>query len=264
LTDGRRGSSTLLHEHGLDCGAQFLGKIGDCANTPVLAWLATRLAPSHDGVGRWGRRRWIHDAADLGDLLRRERWRRTTARAMHGSAPGCPVRAVFGVPKTELFLDRLHPLAVIRPGLALALACLVTKDRLTAALTRNAPDKFLPVEAIIVSPEDIRKRWNARRLDDLGPPHHRCQSVPSVLLTGSAAKGRNDRLGHSDLIGFVRIERLLFSPLGLISIGVLSAKALAVAATPELDASKPGRSFGDESSMAVGQDLGHHFRGSFL
>jgi hypothetical protein len=168
------------------------------------------------------------------------------------------------VPESELLLDRLPPLAIVRPGLAVALACLVTKDRLTAALTRNAPDKLLPGEAIIVSPEDIRKRWNARRLDDLGPPHHRCQSVPSVLRTRSAAKGRNDRPGHSDLIGFERLERLLFSALGLISIGVLAAQALAVAATPELDASKPGRWFGDESSMAVGQDLGHHFRGALL
>jgi hypothetical protein len=84
------------------------------------------------------------------------------------------------------------------------------------------------------------------------------------LRTGSAAKGRNDRPGHSDLIGFERLERLLFSALGLISIGVLAAQALAVAATPELDAFQPGRWFGDESSMAVGQDLGHHFRGSLL
>jgi hypothetical protein len=171
---------------------------------------------------------------------------------------------MFGVPEAELLVDRLPPLAVVRPGLAVVLACFVTKDRLTAALTRNAPDKLLPAEAIIVSPEDIRKRWNARRLDDLGPPHHRCQSVPSVMRTRSAAKGRNDRAGHSDLIGFVRLECLLFSALGLISIGVLSAKALAVAATPELDASKPGRWFGDESRMAVGQDLGHHFRGALL
>jgi hypothetical protein len=168
------------------------------------------------------------------------------------------------MPESELFLDRLPPLAIVRPGLAVALACFVTKDRLTAALTRNAPDKLLPAETIIVSPEDIRKRWNARRLDDLGPPHHRCQSVPSVLRTRSAAKGRNDWPGHSDLIGFVRLERLLFSALGLISIGVLALQALAVAATPELDASKPGRWFGDESSLAVGQDLGHHFRGALL
>jgi len=171
---------------------------------------------------------------------------------------------VFRVPEAELLVDRLPPLAVVRPGLAVALACFVTKDRLTAALTRNAPDKLLPAEAIIVGPEDIRKRWNARRLDDLGPPHDRCQSVPSVLRTRSVAKGRNDRPRHSDLIGFVRIKRLLFSALGLISIGVLAAQALAIAATPELDASKPGRWFGDESSLAVGQDLGHHFRGALL
>jgi hypothetical protein len=168
------------------------------------------------------------------------------------------------VHESEIFLDRLRPLAIVRPGLAVALACFVTKDRLTAALTGNAPDELLPAEAIIVSPEDIRKRWNARWIDDLGPPDHRCQSVPSVFRTRSEAKGRNDRAGHSDLIGFVRLECLLLSALGLISIGVLSAKALAVAATPELDASKPGRWFGDESSMTVGQDLGHHFRGAFL
>ena len=183
---------------------------------------------------------------------------------MDGSTPGGPAQAVIWVPESELLVDRLPPLAVVRPGLAVALACLVTKDRLTAALTRNASDELLPGESIIVNPEDIRKRWNARRLDDLGPPHHRCQSVPSVLRTRSAAKGRNDRPGHSDLIGFVRLERLLFSALGPMSIGVLAAQALAVAATPELDASKPGRWFGDESSMAVGQDLGHHFRGALL
>src|ERR1035437_1578829 len=171
------------------------------------------------------------------------------------------------MPESELLVDRLPPLAVVRPGLAVALACFVTKDRLTAALTRNAPDKLLPAEAIIVSPQDIRKRWNSERLNDLRPPRHGCQSVPSVLRTRSAAKGRKDRPGHSDLIGFERLERLerlLFSALGLISIGVLAAQALAVAATPELDASKPGRWFGDESSMAVGQDLGHHFRGALL
>jgi hypothetical protein len=171
---------------------------------------------------------------------------------------------MFGVPEAELLVDRLPPFAVVRPGLAVALARLAAEDRLTAALTGNAPDELLPGEAIIVSPEDIRKRWNSERLDDLGPPHHRCQSVPSVLSTRSAAKGRNDRPGHSDLIGFVRLERLLFSALGLISIGVLASQALAVAATPELDASKPGRWFGDESSLAVGQDLGHHFRGALL
>src|ERR1035437_6607715 len=171
---------------------------------------------------------------------------------------------MFGVPEAELLVDRLPPLTVVPPGPAVALACFVTKDRLTAALTRNAPDEFLPGEAVIVSPEDIRKRWNARRLDDLGPPHHRCQSVLSVLRTRSAAKGRNDRPGHSDFIGFERLERLLFLAVGLISIGVLAAQALAVAATPELDASKPRRWFGDESSMAVGQDLGHDFRGALL
>jgi hypothetical protein len=171
---------------------------------------------------------------------------------------------VIWVPESELLIDRFPPLAIVSPGLAVAPACFVTKDRLTAALTRNAPDELLPSEAIIVSPEDIRKRWNARRLDDLGPPLDRCQSVPSVSRTCSAAKGRNDRPGHSDLIGFERLERLLFSALGLISIGVLAAQALAVAATPELDASKPGRWFGDESSLAVGQDLGHHFRGALL
>ena len=181
-----------------------------------------------------------------------------------GPPPAVQLEPCSGVPEAELLVDRLPPLAVVRPGLAVALACFVTKDRLTAALTRNAPDKLLPAEAIIVSPEDIRKRWNARRLDDLRPPHHRCQSVPSVLRTRSAAKGRNDRPGHSGLIGFERLERLLFSALGLISIGVLTAQALAVAATPELDASKPGRWFGDELSMAVGQDLGHHFCGALL
>src|SRR5450759_4925372 len=118
---------------------------------PVLAWLGTRLAPSHGGVGWWGRRRWIQDAADMGDLLRGERRRRTAARAMYGSAPGRPAQAVIWVPESELFLDRLPPLAIVRPGLAVALACLVTKDRLTAALTRNAPYKLLPGEAIIVS-----------------------------------------------------------------------------------------------------------------
>jgi hypothetical protein len=168
------------------------------------------------------------------------------------------------MPESELLVDRLPPLAVVRPGLAVALACFVTKDRLTAALTRNAPDKLLPAEAIIVSPQDIRKRWNSERLNDLRPPRHGCQSVPSVSRSRSAAKRRNDRPGHSDLIGFVRLERLLFSALGLISIRVLAAQAVAVAATPELDASKPGRWFGDESSMAVGQDLGHHFRGTLL
>jgi hypothetical protein len=168
---------------------------------------------------------------------------------------------MFWVPEAELLVDRPPPLAIVRPGLAVALACFVTKDRLTAALTRNAPDKLLAGEAISVGPEDISKRWNARRLDDPGPPHHCCQSVPSVLRTRSAAKGRNDRPGHSDLIGFERLERLLFSALGLI---LLAAQALAVAATPELDASKPGRWFGDESSLAVGQDLGHHFRGALL
>src|ERR1035437_8882020 len=168
------------------------------------------------------------------------------------------------MPESELLVDRLPPLAVVRPGLAVALACFVTKDRLTAALTRNAPDKLLPAEAIIVSPQDIRKRWNSERLNDLRPPRHGCQSVPSVLRTRSAAKGRKDRPGHSDIIGFVRLERLLFSALGLISIRVLAAQALAVAATPELNASKPGRWVGDESSLAVGQDLGHHFRGPLL
>jgi len=182
---------------------------------------------------------------------------------MYGSAPGRPAQAVIWVPESELLIDRLPPLAIVRPGLAVALACLVTKDRLTAALTRNAPE-LLPGEAIIVRPEDIRKRWNARGLNDLGPPHHLCQSVPSVLRTRSAAKGRNDRPGHSDLIGFERLERLLFSALGLMSIGVLAAKARAVAPTPELDASKPGRRFGDESRMTVGQDLGHHFRGALV
>jgi hypothetical protein len=171
---------------------------------------------------------------------------------------------MFCVPQAELLVDRLLPLAVFHIGLAVVLARLAAEDWLTAALTGDAPDKLLPAEAIIVGPEDIRKRWNARRLDDLGPPDHRCQSVPSVLRTRSAAKGRNDRPGHSDLIGFERLERLLFSALGIISIGVLAAQALAVAATPELDASKPGRWFGDESSMAVGQDLGHHFRGASL
>jgi hypothetical protein len=156
------------------------------------------------------------------------------------------------MPESELLVDRLPPLAVVRPGLAVALARLVTKDRLTAALTRNAPDELLPAEAIIVSPEDIRKRWNSERLNDLRPPRHGCQTVPSVSCAPSAAKGRNDRPGHSDLIGFERLERLLFSALGLISIEVLAAQALAVAATPELDASKPGRWFGDESSLALG------------
>jgi hypothetical protein len=165
------------------------------------------------------------------------------------------------VPESELLLDRLHPLAVFHPGLAVVLARLVAEERPTAALTGDAPDKLRPGETITVSPEDIRKRWNARRLDDLGPPHHRCQPVLSVLRSRSAAKGRNDRPGHSDLIGFERLERLLFSALGLI---LLAAQALAVAATPELDASKPGRWFGDESSLAVGQDLGHHFRGALL
>jgi hypothetical protein len=180
---------------------------------------------------------------------------------MDWSAPGRPAQAVIWVPESELLIDRLPPLTVFHPRLAVALARLATEDRLTAALTRNAPDKLLPAEAIIVSPEDIRKRWNARRLDDLGPPHHRCQPVLSDLRSRSAAKGRNDRPGHSDLIGFERLERLLFSALGLI---LLAAQALAVAATPELDASKPGRWFGDESSLAVGQDLGHHFRGALL
>jgi hypothetical protein len=168
------------------------------------------------------------------------------------------------VPEAELLLNRLHPLAVFHPGLAVVLACLVAEDRLTAALTGNAPDELLPAEAIIVSPEDVRKRWNSRRLNDLRPPRHGCQSVLSVLRIRSAAKGRNDRPGHSDLIGFERLERLLSSAFGLISIGVLSAQALAVAATPELDASQPGRWFGNESSLAVGQDLGHHFRGASL
>jgi hypothetical protein len=171
---------------------------------------------------------------------------------------------VFWVPESELLIDRLHPLAVVSPGLAVALARLVAEDRLTAALTGNTTDKLLPGEAIIVSPQDIGSRWNARRLDDLGPPRHRCQSVLSVLRTRSAAKGRNDRPRHSDLVGFVHVECLLFSALGLISLGVLAAQVLAVAATPELDASKPGRWFGDESSMAVGQELGHHFRGALL
>jgi hypothetical protein len=168
------------------------------------------------------------------------------------------------VPESELLLDRLHPRTVFHPGLAVVLARLAAEDWLTAALTGDAPDELLPGETIIVSPEDIRKRWNARRLDDLGSPHHGCQSVPSVSRTRSAAKGRNDRLGHSDLIGFVRLERLFFLALGLISIGVFAAQALTVAATPELDASKPGRWFGDESSVAVGQDLGHHFRRALL
>jgi hypothetical protein len=171
---------------------------------------------------------------------------------------------MFWVPEAELLVDRLPPLAVVRPGLAVAMACFVTKDRLTAALTRNAPDKLLPAEAVIVGPEDIRKRWNSERLNDLRPPRHGCQSVPSFWRTRSAAKGRNDRAGHSDLVGFEPLERLLFSALGLISIGVLAAQALAVAATPELDASKPGRWFGDESSVAIGQDLGHHLRGALL
>jgi hypothetical protein len=170
---------------------------------------------------------------------------------------------VIWVPESELLIDRLPPLAVVRPELAVVLARLVAKDRPTTALTGNAPDKLRPAEAIIVSPEDIRKRWNAKRLNDLRPPRHGCQSVLSVLRTRSAAKGRNDRPGHSDLIGFV-LEYLLFSALGLVSIRVLEAQALAVAATPELDASKPGRWFGDESSLAVGQDLGHHFRGALL
>jgi hypothetical protein len=168
------------------------------------------------------------------------------------------------VPESELLLDRLHPLAVFHPGLAVVLARLAAEDWLTAALTGDAPDELLPGETIIVGPEDIRKRWNSERLNDLRPPRHGCQSVPSVLRTRSAAKGRNDRPGHSDFIRFVRLKRLLFSALGLISIGVLAAQALAVAATPELDASKPRRWFGDESSMAVGQDLGHHFRGALL
>jgi hypothetical protein len=168
------------------------------------------------------------------------------------------------VPEAELLFDRLHPLAVFHPGLAVALACFVTKDRLTAALTRNAPDELLPGETIIVGPEDIRKRWNARRLDDLRSPHHGRHSLASVSCRRSVAKGGNDRAGHSDLVGFERLERLLFSALGLISIGVLASQALAVAATPELDASNPGRWFGDESSLAVGQDLGHHFRRALL
>jgi hypothetical protein len=80
----------FLHEHGLDGGAQLLGKIGDCAHMPDLARLVTRLAPSYGGVGKWGRRQWIQDAADLSDLLRRQRRGRTAARAMDGSAPDRP------------------------------------------------------------------------------------------------------------------------------------------------------------------------------
>jgi hypothetical protein len=168
------------------------------------------------------------------------------------------------VPESELLLDRLHPVAVFHPGLAVVLARLAAEDWLTAALTWDAPDELLPGETIIVGPEDIRKRWNARRLDDLRSPHHGRHSLSSVSCRRSVAKGGNDRAGHSDLVGFERLERLLFSALGLKSIGVLTAQALAVAATPELDASKPGRWFGDESSMAVGQDLGHNFRRALL
>jgi hypothetical protein len=182
---------------------------------------------------------------------------------MYGSTPDRPAQAVIWVPESELLIDRFPPLAIVRPGLAVALACFVTKDRLTAALTRNAPDELLPGEAIIVSPEDIRKRWNSELLNDLRPPSHGCQSVPSVLRTRSAAKSRNDRPRHSDLVGFVCPE-CFFSALGLVSIGVLATQALAVAATPELDASKLGRWIGDESSLAVGQDLGHHFGGALL
>lgn len=190
---------------------------------------------------------------------------RTAVPAMERTAANRPARSVIRMAQLELCLDRLHPRAVRRPGLAVGLARVVAEEGTTTPLAGHSADELLPREPIVVRPNHVGERRDRhRRRFRQRPVGNRPHPVAGPSGNRLVAKRRDYRPSHPDLVGFCGVECCLFTKLGLVTRWVIPAEALTAAAAPKFEASISRGRFISMTIPTGGKDLCHHPRCAIL
>ena len=254
-----RSPVALLLENRLDDRAQLFREV--CKLTHMVAFerLVARLATSNRDLRDRHRRRRVQDPAELPNLLGRQGVWRTAAPAMEGTATNRPASAVIRMARFELCLDRLHPRAVRRPGLAVALARVVAEEGTATPLAGDASDELLPRESIVFRPNHVGERRDRRRRRFRQRPiGDRPHPVGGASGTRLVAQCRDYRPSHPDLVGFCGVECCLFTKLSLVARWVLPEETLTAAAVPEFVASSYRGRVISTASPTGGKDLGQY------